>query len=83
MIRSSDGEIRAAFDACDVCFRSRRGYRQSGAHLVCNNCGSGFRSVDVNVLTGGCTPGTLERTIVGDQVVITPAAIERGAVYYL
>lgn len=28
VIKSSDGIIRAAFDACDVCFQSGRGYYQ-------------------------------------------------------
>jgi uncharacterized membrane protein len=82
VIRSSDGVIRAAFDACDVCFWSRRGYHQSRDTMICNNCGRAFHSVDVNVVTGGCNPGPLERTIASDHVVITPAAIERGASYF-
>ena len=82
VIRSADGVVRAAFDACDVCYPKRRGYHQVGDNMICNNCGRAFRSVDVNVITGGCNPGALERTIVGDQAVITSAAIERGASYF-
>lgn len=82
VLRSSDGVVRAAFDACDVCYRERKGYHQSGDDMVCNNCGRAFRSVDVNVITGGCNPGPLPRTLVADQIVITPAALESGASYF-
>ncbi len=82
VMRSADGVVRAAFDACDVCYQKRRGYHQSGDNMVCNNCGRAFRSVDVNVISGGCNPSPLERTIVDDHVVITTAAIERGAAYF-
>ncbi len=82
VIKSADGVIRAAFDACDVCYRERRGYHQSGDVMVCNNCGRTFRSVDVNVITGGCNPGPLPRTAAGDQIVITAANIESGASYF-
>lgn len=82
VLRSADGVVRAAFDACDVCYSKRRGYHQSGDNMVCNNCGQAFRSVAVNVVTGGCNPGTLERDVVGDRVVIKASAIERGTLYF-
>jgi uncharacterized membrane protein len=82
VMKSSDGVVRAAFDACDVCYRERRGYRQRGDVMVCINCRRTFRSVDINVLQGGCNPAPLERTIVGDQVVLAAASIELGAMYF-
>lgn len=82
VIRSSDGVLRAAFDACDACFRSRRGFRQSGEKMICNNCGGAVRSADVNATPARCAPATLDRTIAGDHVVITAAAIERGTSYF-
>ncbi len=82
VLRSSDGVVRAAYDACDVCYLERKGYHQAGDNMVCNNCGRTFRSVDVNVVTGGCNPAALERTMVADQVLITRTAIERGVSYF-
>ena len=38
--------------------------------MVCNNCGRQFRSVDVNVLQGGCNPAPIERAVSGDRVVM-------------
>ena len=82
VMRSADGVVRAAFDACDTCFRDRRGYHQEGDVMVCNKCRQTFRSVDINVLQGGCNPAPLERSIVGDQVLLQAASLERGTTYF-
>lgn len=82
VLKSSDGVIRAAFDSCDVCYRKRKGYRQVGDTMVCNNCGQVFRSVDINVLQGGCNPVPLDRTVQGGQVVLTAAALDAGTFYF-
>ncbi len=70
VLRSSDGVVRAAFNACDVCFEARRGYRQEGAVMVCNNCGRRFPSNQINLVQGGCNPAPLRRTIEGEWLVI-------------
>ncbi len=82
VLRSSDGVIRAAFDACDVCYREKKGYRQVGDLMVCNNCGQQFPSVKVNVLRGGCNPAPLERQIQGDYLVLKASDIETGTFYF-
>jgi uncharacterized membrane protein len=82
VMKSSDGVLRAAFDACDTCYRERKGYHQQGDVMVCRNCGRSFRSADINVLQGGCNPAPLERTIAGDQLVLKAASIELGAMYF-
>lgn len=82
VLRSSDGVIRAAFDACDVCFQEKKGYRQEGDTMVCNNCGQRFPSVQINVLRGGCNPAPLERTIQGDYLVMNVSDIQQGGYYF-
>jgi uncharacterized membrane protein len=82
VIKSSDGVIRAAFDACDVCWPEGKGYRQQGDFMVCNNCGRRFASVNVNVITGGCNPGALTRKVVGTNVVIQPEDLNKGKHYF-
>ena len=82
VMKSSDGVIRAAFDACDTCYRARLGYQQQGDVMVCNKCGRSFRSVDINVLQGGCNPAPLERNIVGDHVTLKAASLAAGATYF-
>ena len=82
VLQSSDSVIRAAFDACDVCFRSRRGYRQDGDLMICNSCGQRFPSVRINVEKGGCNPAPLNRTTRGDDLVITIADLYTGLRYF-
>lgn len=82
VMKSQDGVIRAAFDACDVCYRERKGYRQQGDKLLCLNCSRTFNSTDINVLQGGCNPAPLERAVEGGDIVLRAAAIESGAWYF-
>src|SRR3990170_2174876 len=82
VMRSSDGVYRAAYDACDVCFRSNRGYRQEGDLMVCNNCGQAFPSVKVNEVKGGCNPAPLNRTVDGDSLVIRKVDLADGKWYF-
>ena len=82
VVRSQDGVIRAAFDTCDVCYRERKGYRQEGSDMVCNNCDQHFRTDLVNVVKGGCNPAPLHRQLASDKVVIAVNDIEKGAGYF-
>jgi uncharacterized membrane protein len=82
VLKSSDGVIRAAFDTCDVCYPKKKGYRQEGDFMVCNNCGQMFESVLINVRKGGCNPVPLDRTVEGRNLVIKVADIQRGAFYF-
>jgi uncharacterized membrane protein len=82
VLKSSDGVIRAAFDACDVCFASKRGYHQEGDEMVCDNCGSRFPSDQINQVSGGCNPAPLVRTVQGGDVLINAADLEAGALYF-
>ncbi|MCA1905923.1 MAG: DUF2318 domain-containing protein [Desulfarculus sp.] len=82
VLKSSDGVVRAAFDACDVCWRANKGYSQDGDFMVCNNCGRRFASVKVNEVKGGCNPAPLARTIQGDRLVIKVQDILEGRAYF-
>jgi uncharacterized membrane protein len=82
ILKSSDGVIRAAFDACDVCWRAGKGYAQQGDTMVCRNCGRRFASVLVNEVKGGCNPAPLARAVEGDTVIIRIADILEGKQYF-
>ena len=69
-LKSKDGVIRSAVDACDVCYRSGKGYRQAGDFMICGNCGMKFRSDRINEVSGGCNPAPLKRVIEGEHLVI-------------
>jgi uncharacterized membrane protein len=56
-VKASDGTIRTAFNTCQVCYGSGKGYYvQEGDKLVCQNCGNTFGMDDVEVTKGGCNP---------------------------
>ena len=83
VLKSSDGVIRAAFDACDVCWPAGKGYFQSEDVMVCRNCGRQFASVLVNEVKGGCNPAPLNREVVDGKVVLQIAdIIEGGKTYF-
>jgi len=81
-LKSRDGAYRAALDACDVCFKSNRGYRQEGDLMVCNNCGQTFPSNRIGEIKGGCNPHPLARGIEGEYLVIKRADIVAGKDYF-
>jgi len=82
ILRSSDGVVRAAFDACDVCWPAGKGYYQDGDFMVCRNCGRRFASAQVNVVTGGCNPTALSRTVIGDKLVVKVEDVIKGGQYF-
>ena len=70
VLKSKDGVVRAAIDACDVCYKAGKGYFQDGDFMVCENCGQKFASNRINVVKGGCNPAPLIRVVKGDKLVI-------------
>jgi uncharacterized membrane protein len=82
VLKSSDGVLRAAFDACDVCWPAGKGYAQDGDHMICRNCGLRFASVRVNEVKGGCNPAPLERRVENGMLVIRVADILAGRGYF-
>jgi len=65
VMRAPDGSIRTAFDACMACNHAKLGYRQQGEHVVCNNCGMGFKAAEIGNRGGGCNPITLNSIVAG------------------
>jgi uncharacterized membrane protein len=82
ILQSSDGIVRAAFDACDVCWPAGKGYYQDGDYMVCRNCGRKFASILVNEVKGGCNPAPLTRIIENGKVIIQIKDILGGKQYF-
>jgi len=81
-LKSPDGAYRAALDACDVCYRTNRGYRQEMDEMVCNNCGQKFAGDKIGEVKGGCNPHPLARRIEGPYLVIGKAEIVARKDYF-
>lgn len=83
-VKGSDGQIHTAFDACDVCFREKKGYYQDKSQMVCRNCGQRFTTNQIGTSNqgGGCWPGFLQRTVDGSSVRIPLSELDRGRGYF-
>ncbi|MDR1826791.1 MAG: DUF2318 domain-containing protein [Methylobacteriaceae bacterium] len=81
-VRASDGSVRTAFNTCQVCYASGRGYyKQMGNYLVCQNCGNRFRMDDVEVTRGGCNPVPItkeDKVVTEDTITIPYAFLQRS-----
>jgi uncharacterized membrane protein len=82
-IKAADGSFKTAFDACDACYRSKKGYEQMGDKMNCKNCNQKFA---VNKLgpnaSGGCNPGYLPNQIKGTTISIQTSDLKAGAKYF-
>ncbi len=83
VVKGSDGAIHTAFDACDVCFKEKKGYEQQGDFMVCKNCNKKFAIKMIgNVGGGGCNPSYLNHLEDGKNVVVKVADLKPGARFF-
>ncbi len=78
-VKGSDGKVRTAFDACDVCGGSQ-GYYQTGGDITCRKCGKVFRIDGLGTKNKGygCWPSFLSHEIKNDYVIIKTTEIAAG-----
>lgn len=71
-VKDSQGNVHVAFDACDVCYEAKKGYKQNDNVMTCLNCGREFSiaSIGVENTDGGCWPSYIPMIIDNDNVVI-------------
>ncbi len=81
-LKASDGTIRTAFNTCQVCYSSGRGYyKLDGTTLVCQNCGNRFEPDQVEKEKGGCNPVPIldgEKTDNGENIVISGEFLQQA-----
>ena len=82
VIKGKDGTLRAAFDACDVCYKEKKGYEQKGEEMVCRNCNQTFPVAKIGTVSGGCNPSPLKTTLSGASLEIAVGDLEAGAHYF-
>ncbi|RNC67306.1 MAG: DUF2318 domain-containing protein [Desulfuromonadales bacterium] len=83
VVKAPDGTIKTAFDACDVCYKEKKGYIQDGTSMTCRQCNKKF---DTNRIgphsVGGCNPSYLPSTLTGNNLVIKTADLDAGTRYF-
>jgi uncharacterized membrane protein len=77
-VKDKQGNVHIAFDACDVCYEAKKGYKQDGDVMQCINCGKTFSitSIGTDNTAGGCWPSFLPMNIDGNDVVIKITDLE-------
>ncbi|MDA8240234.1 MAG: Fe-S-containing protein [Nitrospiraceae bacterium] len=77
----TDGKanLSAYFDACYTCYKHKKGYREEGSDLVCNECNLKFRLAEEHWDTShGCCPISIKSRIDGTELVIASKDLEKG-----
>lgn len=76
--RDASGKVQVAFDADEVCAKSKRGFRHEGEWVVCNKCDKSFRLSEVNAGGGGCKPVPVQYRLAGGDLLIAQADMLAG-----
>lgn len=82
-VKDNNGQVRTALDACDVCYKERKGYQQQGDVMLCRNCNLTFPIDRIGPgSVGGCNPHFLPSQVEGDRLVITVEQLQSGIRYF-
>lgn len=76
VIHKPDGSWGTALDACMIC--GWAGYKQSGANVICRNCGSAIYVPTIGQ-AGGCNPVGVPSRVEGRDLVIELSALTGAA----
>jgi uncharacterized membrane protein len=83
VVRDDQGAVRAAVDACEVCWREGKGYVQQEGVMLCVNCGRKFPMHRIGLAAGGCNPHPFEFKVENDSVVIAAQELlQQGTRYF-
>jgi len=80
-VKAPDGTIRTAFNTCQVCYSSGKGYFvQTSTVLVCQNCGRRFRMSQIERESGGCNPVPIalaNKTVTAETITVSKEYLKR------
>ena len=83
VVQAPNGDIKTAFNACDVCWAQYKGYVQLGSFVRCVNCGNTYPINDLGTAgTGGCWPSYLPHTTEPDSISILISDLVAGQGYF-
>jgi len=83
VVKATDGSIKTAFDACDVCYEAKKGYTQQGEVMICNKCNKKFATDKIGPSSaGGCNPSYLPHQEAAGNVLLKVEDIKAGARFF-
>ena len=82
VVRDGQGTVRAALDACEVCWKAGKGYTLKDGAMLCVNCGRKFPLDRIGLTAGGCNPHPFPFTEENGSIVIAAPELLLGAKYF-
>jgi hypothetical protein len=84
VVKDKAGVYRAAANACQVCFSTKRGFHQEGDWMVCNTCGNRYPLSKIATEKGGCNPVPINPNLKvnGGKATLQLADLEQIANYF-
>lgn len=83
VVKGKDQAFHVAFDACDACFKEKKGYSQQGDLMICGNCNMKFAINRIGKDNhGGCNPGHLDFALSGGNLVVKADDLKAGARFF-
>lgn len=81
IVKASDGTYRAAADACEVCFGSKKGFKQVGDQIRCENCRTTYSKDQIALQKGGCNSRPIDKDVevINGRLAINLSDIEKTA----
>ena len=81
----SDDNVHVAFDACDVCYDAKKGYKQKSEVMHCINCGREFaiNSIGTANTAGGCWPSYIPIELDTENAIIKISDLEEKEYMFL
>ncbi len=71
--------LSAYFDACYTCYKKKKGYREEGSDLVCNECNLKFKLAEEHWDTShGCCPISIKSRMEDGELLISAKDLEKG-----
>ena len=67
VVKSPDGNLRAAANGCQVCGGALQGFHQEGDVMVCNTCGNRYPLNKIATEKGGCNPAPISQNLQVDN----------------
>ena len=71
VVRDGQGTVRAAVNACEVCWREGKGYVLKEGAMLCVNCGRKFPMHRIGLVAGGCNPHPFQFKVENGSVLIS------------
>jgi len=85
-VTASDDTIRIAFNRCERCYKSGKGFIQKGSDLICQQCSMSFNIDKIGIEQGGCVPIPItdeEKIIKEDLIKISHEVLKTYTQWFL